>query len=89
MTYANYDQGKGGKSPKKAPHYVETAEQTDNKTKRDTKMNKYVCNTCGYVYNPENGDSDAGIKSGTRFADLPADWQCPMCGVSKDEFEKE
>ncbi len=89
MTYAYYHQVKGGKSPKSAPHYVKTEEETDNKMKGDGKMDKYVCNTCGYVYDPENGDSGAGIESGTQFADLPDDWQCPTCGVSKDEFEKE
>jgi rubredoxin len=52
-------------------------------------MDKYVCNTCGYVYEPEKGDPEAGIASGTLFSDLPADWVCPTCGVSKDDFEKE
>jgi len=52
-------------------------------------MDKYVCNTCGYVYDPEDGDPDAGIEPGSQFKDLPDDWQCPACGVSKDEFEKE
>jgi len=52
-------------------------------------MDKYVCNTCGYVYDPENGDPNTEIEPGTQFANLPDDWQCPTCGVSKDEFEKE
>ncbi len=52
-------------------------------------MDEYVCSTCGYVYDPEAGDPDAGIEPGTQFKDLPDDWQCPICGVSKDEFEKE
>ena len=89
MTYAYYHQVKGGKSPKSAPHYVETEEKIDNKIKGDNEMDKYVCTICGYVYDPENGDSDAGIESGTQFADLPDDWQCPTCGVSKDDFNKE
>ena len=53
------------------------------------KMDKYTCMVCGYVYDPEVGDSDAGIEAGTSFDDLPEDWVCPLCGVGKDQFEKE
>jgi len=49
-------------------------------------MQKYVCNACGYVYDPEKGDPDNGVPAGTAFADLPADWVCPECGVGKEEF---
>ena len=49
-------------------------------------MKKYVCNICGYVYDPEQGDQDGGISPGTSFADLPDDWICPICGSGKDEF---
>ena len=52
-------------------------------------MDKYVRNACGYVYDPENGDHDVEIEAGTQFTDLPDDWQCPTCGISKDEFDKE
>ena len=52
-------------------------------------MDKYVCSVCGYVYDPEKGDPEQGVKPGTRFADLPADWCCPVCGAKKDQFEKE
>lgn len=52
-------------------------------------MSKYVCIVCGYTYDPEVGDSDKGIKPGTSFEDIPEDWACPMCGVGKDQFEKE
>ena len=49
-------------------------------------MAKYQCGPCGYVYDPEVGDSDNGIPAGTAFEDLPADWVCPICGVGKEEF---
>ncbi len=49
-------------------------------------MQKYVCNACGYVYDPQQGDPDNGIEPGTAFADLPGDWVCPDCGVGKEEF---
>ena len=49
-------------------------------------MKKYVCDVCGYVYDPAAGDPDSGIAPGTAFEDLPADWVCPLCGVGKDQF---
>jgi rubredoxin len=49
-------------------------------------MEKHVCDPCGYVYDPSQGDPTGGVKAGTAFADLPADWVCPVCGASKDAF---
>jgi rubredoxin len=49
---------------------------------------KYECDVCGYVYDPELGDAEGGIAPGTPFEELPEDWQCPVCGASKDEFKK-
>ena len=49
-------------------------------------MKKYVCETCGYVYAPAEGDPDGGIAPGTAFEDLPDDWVCPLCGVGKEDF---
>lgn len=49
-------------------------------------MDKYVCDVCGYIYDPAVGDPDNGIEPGTAFEDLPEDWLCPLCGVGKDEF---
>ena len=51
-------------------------------------MTKYRCTVCEYIYDPEKGDPDAGIPSGTPFEELPDDWVCPVCGVTKDQFEK-
>lgn len=51
-------------------------------------MDKYVCIPCGYVYDPEVGDPDSGIEPGTAFEDIPEDWTCPICGVTKDLFQK-
>ncbi|NEN88848.1 MAG: rubredoxin [Okeania sp. SIO3H1] len=50
-------------------------------------MKKYVCNACGYIYDPEEGDEDSGIAAGTPFEEIPDDWSCPICGVGKDDFE--
>lgn len=52
-------------------------------------MQKYVCDVCGYVYDPAKGDPDNGIEPGTAFNDLPDDWTCPECGASKDDFSPE
>ncbi len=52
-------------------------------------MDKYVCDACGYEYDPMIGDPDNGIAPGTAFEDLPDDWTCPMCGVGKDMFSKQ
>lgn len=51
-------------------------------------MGKWVCNICGYVYDPAAGDPDGGIAPGTPFEDIPADWVCPACGVGKKDFSK-
>ncbi len=52
-------------------------------------MDKYRCTVCGYIYDPEKGDPESDIETGTSFGDLPEDWVCPLCGAGKDEFEKE
>ena len=52
-------------------------------------MKKYVCEVCGYVYDEAAGDPENGIAPGTKWEDLPADYQCPLCGVGKDEFAEE
>ena len=52
-------------------------------------MKKYVCPTCGYVYDPAVGDPDTDIAPGTAFEDLPENWACPLCGVPKSEFVEE
>jgi rubredoxin len=49
---------------------------------------KYQCTICGYIYDPEKGDPDSGVKPGTAFEDLPDAWTCPQCGASKEDFEK-
>ena len=50
-------------------------------------MKKYVCDPCGYEYDPAVGDPDNGIAAGTAVEDLPEDWVCPICGAGKEEFK--
>jgi len=52
-------------------------------------MENYVCTVCNYVYDPAKGDPDNDVAPGTSFEDLPDDWTCPICGVEKEDFEKE
>jgi rubredoxin len=52
-----------------------------------TSTRRWVCTACGYIYEPERGDPEAGIPPGTPFEELPDDWQCPVCYVPKDAFD--
>lgn len=50
---------------------------------------RYVCTVCGYVYDEETGDPDNGIAPGTKWDNVPDSFTCPLCGVGKEQFEKE
>ena len=50
-------------------------------------MKSYVCELCDYTYDPEKGDPENGVVSGTAFEDLPGQWKCPVCGAGKEEFQ--
>jgi len=82
MTYAYYHQVKRGTTPKSAPSYVEESKKAVPGTL------KYKCNVCGYIYDPEKGDPDGGIKKGTPFEAIPHGWTCPVCAAAKDMFAK-
>lgn len=47
---------------------------------------KWVCAMCDYVYDEAAGDPAHGLAPGTRYADIPEDWSCPDCGVTKADF---
>jgi len=48
---------------------------------------QWICTSCGYVYDPSEGDPDGGIPAGTEFEDIPDNWFCPVCGARKSDFE--
>jgi rubredoxin len=50
-------------------------------------MQKYICQLCNYIYDPEQGDPDSGIDPGTPFSEISDDWVCPICGATKSQFE--
>ena len=47
----------------------------------------FICKACGLIYDEAKGDADSGLAPGTRFEDIPDDWACPLCGVTKADFE--
>ena len=51
-------------------------------------MDKYVCQVCVWIYDPAQGDPEGGIEPGIPFEKVPNSWTCPVCGASKDQFEK-
>jgi rubredoxin len=50
-------------------------------------MKTYQCVVCGWIYDEVKGAPEEGIAAGTRWNDVPDDWCCPNCGVSKADFE--
>ena len=51
-------------------------------------MKKFICDVCGYIYDPAVGDPDNVVEPGTEFKDIPDDWVCPLCGVDKSQFSE-
>lgn len=47
---------------------------------------KWICESCGFIYDPDEGDPDGGIPPGTDFQDIPDTWFCPVCGARKKDF---
>jgi len=54
---------------------------------REQPFKVWQCRTCGYIYDEEQGDPAEGLAPGTRWADIPAGWICPMCGTPKSDFD--
>lgn len=48
---------------------------------------QYLCRACGWIYDEKFGDPEGGLPAGTRFEDIADDWMCPLCGVTKRDFE--
>ena len=55
-------------------------------TETDVKQ-LYICTSCGFIYDPDEGDPDGGIPAGTAFNEIPDTWFCPVCGARKTDFE--
>lgn len=50
-------------------------------------MKKYQCIVCGWIYDESVGMPEEGFAAGTTWQDIPENWSCPDCGVSKADFE--
>jgi rubredoxin len=68
------------------PYPVFTLDQGAMLRYKGPSMKKYQCTACDYEYDPALGDPEHGIPAGTAFEDLPEDWRCPVCGISKYAF---
>lgn len=103
LTYEYYREKYKMLAPKNAPTYVEkeklenevvpesAVKQEKSKPKAEKEehdSSTYVCNICGFEYDPEEGDPALGIPPGTPFEDLPEDYKCPICNAGKDYFRK-
>ncbi|HAG16767.1 MAG TPA: High molecular weight rubredoxin [Bacteroidales bacterium] len=91
MTYAYYREVKNGVAPKNAPTYVDKSKLAHSskpvlEKAENALLKKWECGVCGHIYDPLEGDPDSGIAPGTPFEDIPEDWVCPTCGVSKADF---
>lgn len=82
LTYSYYRDVRKGRSPKNAPTYI--PHESDE---ADSGKGMYRCLVCGYVYDPVKGDPGHGIEAGGDFNELGDDWQCPVCGTEKGNFE--
>jgi rubredoxin len=49
---------------------------------------RWMCESCGFIYDPGKGDPGGGIPAGTPFDQVPDDWYCPVCGARKVDFSR-
>lgn len=73
-----------GEPKKQAPSKVKMRKATMRK--EPSPWDLYVCNGCGYEYDPAFGDEENGVSPGTTFESLPEEWICPYCGEEKTSF---
>jgi flavin reductase (DIM6/NTAB) family NADH-FMN oxidoreductase RutF/rubredoxin len=76
LTYLYYRQVRKGAAPKNAPTYIDKSKLAANLA--GSGLKKFECTACGYIYDESEQD--------IRFADLPDDWFCPVCGSEKSDF---
>jgi rubredoxin len=77
----------GGRSTRTALPYAAGDRQRIVSDADTVTAQQYICTSCGFIYDPEEGDPDGGIPPGTPFEEIPDDWFCPVCGARKRDFE--
>lgn len=78
ITYDYYRTVRKGVAPKNAPTYIDKSKL--EKPKQEEKAEVHRCLVCGHIHDDSQEDQ--------KFSDLPDDWQCPICGADKEDFEK-
>jgi flavin reductase (DIM6/NTAB) family NADH-FMN oxidoreductase RutF len=78
ITYSYYRQVKKGVAPKNAPTYIDISKLKPQHV--EVGLKQFKCSVCGYIYDEAEQD--------IKFADLPDDWTCPICGAEKEEFKE-
>jgi rubredoxin len=73
-------------TPPEAPAAQTPEADSAKSTAEDTAFKQWVCVICGWVYDEAAGAPDDGLAPGTRWADVPEDWRCPLCDVGKEDF---
>lgn len=63
--------------------------KNEDEKKRRYEIMKYVCDLCGWEYDEEQGYPEGGIEPGTKWEDVPEDFECPLCMAGKDQFSEE
>jgi rubredoxin-NAD+ reductase len=48
---------------------------------------RWICRICGFIYDEAVGDVHHGFAPGTPWEDIPSDWLCPVCRVTKSDFD--
>lgn len=86
LTYEFYHRTMKGRAPRTATTYLSDVKPPARA--KEVEMDKYTCTVCGYIYDPQNGDPENGVAPGTPFEEIPDAWVCPVCGATKDQFEK-
>lgn len=101
LTYKYYREKYKMLSPKNSPTYIDRSVLEEEKALPQQEEKEaepehehifdgksYVCVICGYTYDPAEGEPPIGIPPGTPFADLPADYRCPICNAAKEYFQE-
>ena len=65
---------------------VQTASLILRAVSETATQQQWICESCGFIYDPEEGDPDGGVPPGTPFPEIPDDWVCPVCGARKKDF---